>query len=76
MTTKRLYRSASESMIGGVAAGLADYFDIDRTIVRILFIVAFFLPINLPVILTYVILWIAMPKGERYLKAEPHRERG
>lgn len=76
MTTKRLYRSASESMIGGVAAGLADYFNIDKAVVRLLFVLAIFLPINFPVIITYIILWIAMPKGERYFKAEPHRGRG
>jgi len=34
-STKRLYRSRRNQVIGGVAAGVAEYFDIDPTIVRI-----------------------------------------
>ena len=37
----RLYRSRSERMISGVAGGLADYVDVDPTIVRLLWLVAF-----------------------------------
>ncbi len=35
--TKRLYRSKDDRMIAGVCAGLAEYLDIDPTIVRLLF---------------------------------------
>ena len=35
--TKRLYRSKDDRMIAGVCAGLAEYIDIDPTIVRLLF---------------------------------------
>ncbi|RYG74413.1 PspC domain-containing protein [Lentibacillus lipolyticus] len=34
---KRLYRSRSERMISGICGGLAEYFDIDPTIIRLLF---------------------------------------
>jgi phage shock protein C len=34
-TNKRLYRSRKNQVIGGVAAGVAEYFDIDPTIIRI-----------------------------------------
>ncbi|QKY71678.1 PspC domain-containing protein [Lentibacillus sp. CBA3610] len=34
---KRLYRSNSERMVSGVCGGLAEYFNIDPTIVRLLF---------------------------------------
>ena len=37
--TNRLYRSTSEGMIGGVAAGLANYFKVDPTIVRAAFVI-------------------------------------
>ena len=37
MDNKRLYRSKRDSMLGGVAGGLAEYFNIDPTIVRLLF---------------------------------------
>ena len=51
-------------MLGGVAAGLGHYFDIDPTLVRVLFALGFFTPF--PVVLTYIILWIVMPRSERY----------
>ena len=35
---KRLYRSTDDRMIAGVCAGLAEYIDIDPTIVRLLFV--------------------------------------
>ena len=57
---KRLYRSRKDRMIGGVAAGLADYFDIDPTLVRVLFVVALFLGGSS--ILAYIILWIVVPE--------------
>ena len=38
---KRLYRSRNDRMIAGVCAGLADYLDIDPTIVRLMFVLGF-----------------------------------
>jgi phage shock protein PspC (stress-responsive transcriptional regulator) len=35
---KRLYRSQDDRMIAGVCGGIADYFDIDPTLVRLLFV--------------------------------------
>lgn len=54
--TKRLYRSIKDRVIGGVAGGIAEYFDIDPVIVRILFAVAFFAGGG--GFLLYVLLWI------------------
>lgn len=39
---QRLYKSSSDKMISGVCGGLADYFGVDPTIVRLVFFVAFF----------------------------------
>ncbi len=39
---KRLYRSRDNRMISGVCAGLAEYMDIDPTIVRLLFVIGLF----------------------------------
>jgi phage shock protein PspC (stress-responsive transcriptional regulator) len=56
---KRLMRSSRDKKIGGVCAGLADYFDLDPTLVRIVWLLAvFFAGTGL---LVYVILWIALP---------------
>ena len=40
MNTKRIYRSRENRKIGGVAAGVADYLNLDPTIVRLGFVVA------------------------------------
>jgi phage shock protein C len=58
---KRLVRSTTDKKIAGVAAGLADYFDLDPTIVRLAWLLAFlFAGAGL---LAYIILWIALPPG-------------
>jgi phage shock protein PspC (stress-responsive transcriptional regulator) len=49
-------------MIGGVCGGLAKYFDIDPTIVRVLFVVSIF--IGGGGILAYIILWIVVPEEQ------------
>lgn len=56
----KLYRSTSDKMLGGVAGGLAEYFDIDPTIVRVLFIVVTLFGGG--GILAYIILWIVVPE--------------
>jgi phage shock protein C len=57
--TKRLYRSNREKMIAGVCGGLANYFGIDPTIVRLIFILLFFAPPS--GILIYLIMWLITP---------------
>lgn len=52
-------------MLGGVAAGLADYFDIDVTILRVIFAVGIVAPF--PVVIPYLILWVVMPVAEPVL---------
>lgn len=63
MDYKRLYRSNSNVMIGGVAAGLAEYFNIDPTIVRLLFVFLGIFTVGFPMILLYIILWVIMPQN-------------
>lgn len=59
---KRLYRSRNNKVIAGVCGGLAEYFNIDPVIVRIIAIVLL-LPGGLPGFLPYVILWLVVPYG-------------
>jgi phage shock protein PspC (stress-responsive transcriptional regulator) len=61
MTTKRLYRSRTDRMIAGVAGGMADYFGIDPTIVRLVWVLLL-LPGGIPGLLPYLICWIVMPE--------------
>jgi phage shock protein PspC (stress-responsive transcriptional regulator) len=60
---RRLYRSRKDKMIAGVCSGLGEYFDIDPTLVRIIFVVSLFLGGS--GILAYIILWIVVPEEPR-----------
>jgi|GEM_PF-297586 len=57
---KRLYRSRTDKKIAGVCGGLAEYFDIDPVIIRIIAIILL-LPGGLPGLVPYIILWIVVP---------------
>lgn len=56
---KQLFRNIDDRMLGGVCSGLGAYFNIDATIVRIIFLLALFLAGGS--ILVYVVLWIVIP---------------
>jgi phage shock protein C len=56
---KKLMRSSTDKKIAGVCAGLADYFDIDPTIVRVVWLLAVLCAGT--GLLLYVILWIVLP---------------
>lgn len=57
---RRLYRTQHDRMIGGVAGGLADYFDIDPVLVRLLWVVIAIFTGGAAV-LVYILLWIIVP---------------
>lgn len=57
---KRLYRDEQNKMLGGVCAGLAEYFDMDITVMRLIFAFAFFIMgVGL---IPYIILWVVLPR--------------
>ena len=60
---RRLYRDGDSRVLGGVCSGMGAYFNIDMVIMRVIFILLFFLmgPFN---ILLYLILWIVVPKAK------------
>lgn len=41
-TTKRLYRDVENGKVSGVCAGLADYFDLDVTLIRVIWLILLF----------------------------------
>jgi phage shock protein C len=59
MENKRLYRSQKNSVIGGVCGGLADYFNTEPVLIRVLFVIAFFAVGG--GLLVYIVLWIITP---------------
>ena len=82
--TKRAYRNIDEKVLGGVCAGIASYFGIDKVLVRIIFLALFFTsffgietgPYPLLPGLAYICLWIAMPAArtdeqKREMKGRP-----
>jgi phage shock protein C len=58
---KRFVRSTNDRKLAGVCAGVADYFDMDPTLVRILWALATMIPG--PNILAYIVIWIAADEG-------------
>lgn len=59
-TMKRLTRSKTDRKIAGVAGGLANYFEIDPVLVRLIFALAC-IPGGFPGLLAYIIAWIVLP---------------
>jgi phage shock protein C len=59
--SKKLFRSRSKRMIVGVCAGLADFFGIDPTVMRLLFVVGTLFGFG-SFILLYVVLFIIVPE--------------
>lgn len=60
---RRLYRDPDNSMLGGVAAGLATSFGWDVSGVRIIMLLLIFIPYS-PVLLVYLIAWLIIPIGD------------
>ena len=59
MNNQRLTRSATDTMLGGVCGGIAQTYNLDPTLVRILFVVATLLGFS--GILLYLILCVVIP---------------
>ena len=64
MNGKKLYRSESNRMLCGVCAGIAEYFDLDPTLIRLAWALARFLG-GSGSILAYIIAAIIIPSAER-----------
>jgi phage shock protein C len=61
--SRKLYRSRNQRMVAGVCGGLADYFNIDATVIRVLFLVlAVFGGTGFVV---YLVMWIIVPDASK-----------
>ena len=63
--SKRLTRS-KEKMIGGVLAGIGNYFDLDPTIVRIGYVVLSIASVGFPGLIAYLIMWAIIPEESTF----------
>jgi len=59
--TKKLYRSQKDKILGGVCGGIAEYFEVDSTLARLIFILITVL--GGAGILIYILFWLLMPKN-------------
>jgi phage shock protein C len=59
---KQLTRSTSDRMIAGVCAGLGEYLNIDPTVVRLLFVLGFFLSGGFGMVIAYLIMALVVPE--------------
>jgi phage shock protein C len=64
---KRLMRPRANRKIAGVCAGLAEYFDLDVTLVRVLWLVITIFSAIVFGIVGYIVAWIVMPEEPQYL---------
>ena len=63
---KQLRRSNKERMIAGVCGGIAEYFGLDPSIVRVVYVVISVLSVAFPGILFYILMWIIVPQSDVY----------
>ena len=61
-TYKTLTRSTRNNMLAGVCAGLGDYLGIDPTVVRLMFLLAFFVT-GPGILIAYVVMAVVIPPG-------------
>ncbi|MGV3586468.1 MAG: PspC domain-containing protein [Adhaeribacter sp.] len=59
--TKKLFRNPDDKKLGGVASGMASYFGLDVAVIRLLFLISFFM--GGFGLVAYIILWIILPEA-------------
>ena len=61
---KKLYRS-SNRIVAGVCGGIAEYFDVDPTLIRVIYVALSMFTAGFPGLLLYIILMILMPNYDQ-----------
>ncbi len=58
---KRLHLSKKEKKIFGVCGGIAETYDVDPTLVRLIAVLLCFVTAIIPLVATYIVAWLIMP---------------
>ena len=61
-TGKKLLRSRNDRWLAGICGGIADYFDVDSALVRLVYLLLTFFSAGFPGLMIYLVLWLVMPK--------------
>ncbi|HUF35512.1 MAG TPA: PspC domain-containing protein [Gemmatimonadales bacterium] len=59
-----LRRSRTNRQIAGIVGGLAEYFRVDPTLLRVLYVVGSIISAAFPGILVYILLWVLIPEAD------------
>lgn len=62
--SRSLHRSRTNRMIAGVVGGLAEYFGVDPTLLRVVYVVVSIVSAAFPGLLVYLLLWLLVPESE------------
>lgn len=69
---KRLFLSNRDKKIAGVGGGIAEYFEVDPTMVRLLIVFIALITAVFPALIAYLIAWVIIPKkDEAEIRSEP-----
>ncbi|PXW91481.1 phage shock protein C (PspC) family protein [Streptohalobacillus salinus] len=64
--SKKLYRSNNDVMLAGVLGGLAEYMNMDATLLRLIFVVLLIFTAGLPFTILYIAAAMIIPKSDVY----------
>ncbi len=67
MNQKQLFRS-NNKILGGVCGGIAERFNMDPTVVRIIYLILSIISAAFPGTIVYIILWIVMPPAPKQIE--------
>lgn len=62
--SRPLRRSRTNRQIAGVVGGLAEYFRVDATLLRVIYVVGSIISAAFPGVLVYILLWLLIPEAE------------
>ncbi len=69
---KRLMRSVVDCKIAGVCGGIAEYLEIDSTLVRVIWVLLVLMPVPVvPAFIGYFVAWLVMPRAPYPMPAAP-----
>jgi phage shock protein C len=60
-SAKKLTKSSTDRMIAGVCGGIAEYFDVDPTVVRVAYVAISIFSAAFPGLIAYIVLALIMP---------------